>query len=197
MAANLMPNSRFVGAVPGIVGAGGVLPDGATKSSLSGFSVEVVSLADYVLRLKLNYTNSTGSDQFPNVLFGELPIFSLGFPISANAAHASQVRAQRVSGTFPNGATYAWSQNDSGGSFLSHFAQGAIGTSSANHQDTATTHASAAYAYLQAFCFVANGESLTDAVIDLSMPMFETGSAFNAWVPTPALTDQLMGQAVF
>lgn len=186
---NLYPNGRFLGAVAGVVGSGGALPSGAQKSGQSGYTVEVVSVTtvdDYqVLRLKLNYNNASGSDQFPQVEFGDYPTYNNGFPgIPASTDIAAQVYAQAVSGTFPSFYGLNWHEHDASGLYLGNLMLPPFDGTWANRQSTAVTSPTTAKLALQVYVYVPNGANLVDGVIDLAMPMVEAGTDYHRWIPT-------------
>lgn len=198
MPSNLYPNSRFLGAVAGVVGSGGALPDGGQKSGQAGYTVEVVSVYNgggyQVLRLKLNYNNTSGSDQFVNVEFGDYPAYGNGFPgLLPSASVATQVFLQVISGTFPSFCGYNWIDHQNDGTYISNLIGAGFDASATNYQNIAVTSALSARMNLQAYVFVPNTANLIDGVIDIAKPMVETGTTWDPWIGTPV---QPMAQIV-
>lgn len=175
---NYYTNINMAGAVVGVVGAGGALPDGWFLSSWpAGAAVEVVSLDPLrgSIVLRVSGENSTGSTVFP--IIGEMP--KNGVVASRGQTWTHQLYARQVDGERPSNTTLRIGEATSGGGDLSNGGAPFIPATAAYlHEFSRTLSNSSvarAFPYL-GFQFSA-GASF-DWTVELSVN-FKLGSAIN------------------
>jgi hypothetical protein len=188
---NSIPQNGTAGAVVGVYGSGGAVPNGWTPGPVTGISYEVVSIGSGAygpyIDVRIYGTNSSGATAYPGMYF------SGGTTIVAATGQtwASSVYTALVAGSLSGVTTPLLNvvENTAAGAYVANGTSNFTLTSDTTRPTLVRTlsgGATTARTYLAFMAQTANGASI-NFTVRLSLPQQEQGSFATSPIPTTSV----------